>query len=412
MPIALASAVLFGASTPFAKLLLGTVDPWLMAGLLYLGAGLGLAAIHLSRAALGLSAVEAPLRRTDLPWLAAVVAAGGMAGPLLLMLGLARTNAASASLLLNLEGLATMGLAWVVFRENVDRRLLLGAFAILAGAVLLSWSGGFGPSWGALLIAGACLAWGVDNNLTRKLSSADPVQIAMVKGLVAGSVNLALALLQGAALPTPGTMLAAGVVGFLGYGVSLALFILGLRHLGTARTGAYFSLAPFVGAALAIVMLDEPLSARLLLAAGLMAIGLYLHLAEWHEHEHAHEPMEHEHRHVHDEHHRHAHAPGELVEEPHTHWHRHKPLMHRHPPLSPTCTTATGIEPRRSRASLTPAPTVPSMDASRSARALVAIGMRASAAAIHPVSTAPDRRPRWNSRVGSRSFFRALGPSA
>jgi drug/metabolite transporter (DMT)-like permease len=331
VPIALASAVLFGASTPFANLLLGTVDPWLMAGLLYLGAGLGLAAIHLSRATLGLSAVEAPLRRTDLPWLAAVVAAGGMAGPLLLMLGLARTNAASASLLLNLEGLATMGLAWVVFRENVDRRLLLGAFAILAGAVLLSWSGGFGPSWGALLIAGACLAWGVDNNLTRKLSSADPVQIAMVKGLVAGSVNLALALLQGAALPTPGTMLAVGVVGFLGYGVSLALFILGLRHLGTARTGAYFSLAPFVGAALAIVMLDEPLSARLLLAAGLLAIGLYLHLAEWHEHEHAHEPMEHEHRHVHDEHHRHAHAPGELVEEPHTHWHRHKPLMHRHP---------------------------------------------------------------------------------
>src|SRR5215217_1815117 len=183
VPIALASAVLFGASTPFAKLLLGTVDPWLMAGLLYLGAGLGLAAIHLSRAALRLPAAEAPLRRADLPWLAAVVAAGGMAGPLLLMLGLARTDTASASLLLNLEGLATMGLAWGVFRENVDRRLLLGAFAILSGAALLSWSGGVGLSWGALPIAGACLAWGVDNNLTRKLSSADPVRIAMVKGL-------------------------------------------------------------------------------------------------------------------------------------------------------------------------------------------------------------------------------------
>jgi drug/metabolite transporter (DMT)-like permease len=331
VPIALASAVLFGASTPFAKLLLGVIDPWLMAGLLYLGAGLGLAAIHLSRAVLQLPAVEAPLRRADLPWLVAVVAAGGMAGPLLLMLGLARTDAASASLLLNLEGLATMGLAWIVFRENVDRRLLLGAFAILAGAMLLSWSGGVGLSWGALLIAGACLAWGVDNNLTRKLSSADPVQIAMVKGLVAGSVNFALALLQGATLPTLGTAFAAGVVGFLGYGVSLALFILGLRHLGTARTGAYFSLAPFVGAALAIVMLGEPLSVRLLLAAGLMALGLYVHLAERHEHEHAHGPMEHEHRHMHDEHHQHEHEPGELVEEPHTHWHRHEPLAHRHP---------------------------------------------------------------------------------
>ena len=323
VPLALASAVLFGASTPFAKLLLGAVDPWLMAGLLYLGAGLGLFAIHLARAALRLPAAEAPLRRADLPWLAAVVLAGGMAGPLLLMFGLARTDAASASLLLNLEGLATMGLAWVAFRENVDRRLLLGALAILAGAVLLSWSGGIGLSRGALLIAAACLAWGVDNNLTRRLSSADPVRIAMVKGLVAGSVNLALALLQGAALPGPGAVLAAGIVGFLGYGVSLALFILGLRHLGTARTGAYFSLAPFVGAALAVTMLDEPLSARLLLAAGLMALGLWLHLAERHEHDHQHEPEEHEHRH--------AHVLGGLVEEPHTHRHRHAPLVHRHP---------------------------------------------------------------------------------
>jgi drug/metabolite transporter (DMT)-like permease len=219
----------------------------------------------------------------------------------------------------------------VAFRENVDRRLLLGALAILAGAALLSWSGGVGLSWGALLIAGACLAWGVDNNLTRKLSSADPVQIAMVKGLVAGSVNLALTLLQGAALPGPGAVLAAGVVGFLGYGVSLALFILGLRHLGTARTGAYFSLAPFVGAALAVAVLGEPTTARLLLAAGLMALGLWLHLAERHEHDHQHEPEEHEHRHAHDEHHRHAHVPGGLVEEPHTHRHRHEPLVHRHP---------------------------------------------------------------------------------
>ena len=331
VPLALASAALFGASTPFAKLLLGTVDPWLMAGLLYLGAGLGLFAIHLARAALRLPAAEAPLRRADLPWLAAVVLAGGMAGPLLLMFGLASTDAASASLLLNLEGLATMGLAWVAFRENVDRRLLLGALAILAGAALLSWSGGVGLSWGALLIAGACLAWGVDNNLTRKLSSADPVQIAMVKGLVAGSVNLALTLLQGAALPGPGAVLAAGVVGFLGYGVSLALFILGLRHLGTARTGAYFSLAPFVGAALAVAVLGEPTTARLLFAAGLMALGLWLHLAERHEHDHQHEPEEHEHRHAHDEHHRHAHVSGGLVEEPHTHRHRHEPLVHRHP---------------------------------------------------------------------------------
>jgi drug/metabolite transporter (DMT)-like permease len=331
IPLALASAVLFGASTPFAKLLLGAVDPWLMAGLLYIGAGLGLAVVHLSRSALRLPALDAPLRRPDMPWLAAVILFGGVLGPLLLMLGLARTEAAAASLLLNLEGLATMGIAWVVFREHVDRRLLLGAFAILAGAALLSWQGEASFQWSGLLITGACVCWGIDNNLTRKLSSSDPVQIAMLKGLIAGAVNLSLALWQGAALPPAGTVAAVGIVGFLGYGVSLALFVLGLRHLGTARTGAYFSLAPFIGALLSLTLLDEPLTVRLVAAGGFMGIGLWLHLTERHEHEHAHEAMEHEHRHAHDEHHQHAHGPDDPSGEPHSHWHRHKPLVHRHP---------------------------------------------------------------------------------
>lgn len=331
IPLALLSAVLFGASTPFAKLLLNAVDPWLLAGLLYLGAGLGLAAVHLSRAAMRLPAPEAPLRGMDVPWLGLVVLAGGVGGPLLLMLGLDRTDAASASLLLNLEGLATMGIAWLWFRENVDRRLLLGAFAIMAGAALLSWQGRAALDLGGLLIAGACLCWGIDNNLTRKLSSADPVQIAMLKGLVAGTVNLLLALAHGATLPRPDLALAASVIGFLGYGVSLVLFVLGLRYLGAARTGAYFSLAPFVGAVLAVAMLGEPISATLLTAAGLMGLGLWLHLAERHEHEHVHELLEHEHRHRHDEHHQHDHAPGVDPREPHTHWHQHKPMVHRHP---------------------------------------------------------------------------------
>ena len=329
--LAIASAVLFGASTPLAKLLLGAVDPWLMAGLLYLGAGVGLAVVHLSRSALRLPAVEAPLRRADVPWLAAVILTGGILGPLLLMLGLDRIDAAAASLLLNLEGLATMGIAWVVFRENVDRRLLLGAFAILAGAALLSWQDRAAFDWGGLLIAGACLCWGIDNNLTRKLSSSDPVQIAMLKGLVAGAVNLALALWQGAVMPPPGLVAAAAVVGFLGYGVSLALFVLGLRYLGAARTGAYFSLAPFVGASLAVIVLDEPLSAQLVIAGCLMGVGLWLHLSERHDHDHVHEMLEHEHRHRHDAHHQHAHAPTDPAGEPHTHRHVHRPLVHRHP---------------------------------------------------------------------------------
>lgn len=332
-PLALAAAALFGASTPFAKLLLGDVAPWLLAGLLYLGSGIGLGAIELMRGALRLGPREAPLRRGDLPWLAAVVLAGGVIAPVLLMAGLAQAEASAAALLLNLEGVFTLAIAWLVFRENVDRRIALGAFAILAGAALLSWrpGGGFVAASSALAIAGACLCWAIDNNLTRKLSAADPLQIAGAKGLVAGLVNLALALLQGSPWPGAGTALAAGAVGFLGYGVSLVLFVLALRHLGTARTAAYFSSAPFIGAVLAVALLGEPVTASLVIAAALMALGLWLHLAERHEHRHEHAPLTHEHRHSHDAHHRHRHGPQDPAGEPHTHRHTHARLVHRHP---------------------------------------------------------------------------------
>jgi drug/metabolite transporter (DMT)-like permease len=331
-PMALVSAALFGASTPLAKLLLGDgVDAWLLAGILYAGSGLGLGLWMLLRQFSDKAAREASLRATDLPWLAGAVLAGGVAGPVLLMVGLSHTAASSAALLLNLEGLATMAIAWLVFRENVDRRLLLGAAAILAGAVLLSWSGGpAGIGWGALAIAGACLAWGIDNNLTRKLSSADPVQITAIKGLAAGGVNLALALGRGAHLPSPALLGAGAVVGLFGYGFSLVLFVLALRHLGTARTGAYFSTAPFLGAALALALFHEPVTVQLVTAAALMAIGVWLHLSEAHEHEHAHEALDHSHRHVHDAHHQHVHDPGDPPGEPHSHPHRHAPMTHSH----------------------------------------------------------------------------------
>lgn len=332
-PLAIASAVLFGASTPFAKLLLGDgISPWLLAGLLYLGSGIGLSLVHFGRRFLGIAAAEAPLRRNDLPWLGLVVLSGGVIGPLLLMIGLATTAASTTALLLNLEGLATMAIAWLVFRENADRRLLIGAGAILAGALLLSWQGGpNGFGFGTLAIAGACLAWGIDNNLTRKLSAADPVQIALIKGWVAGVVNLTLALILGARLPAMSGLAGAAIVGFFGYGVSLVLFVLGLRYLGTARTGAYFSTAPFLGAVLAVLIFGDPMTARLLAAGVLMAVGLYFHLTEAHAHEHRHKTLDHEHRHVHDEHHQHQHGLEDPPGEPHTHWHRHAPLRHKHP---------------------------------------------------------------------------------
>lgn len=311
-------------------MLVGSVAPQLLAGLLYIGAGVGLALVQGGRAALGIPATEAPIRRHDLPLLTAVVLCGGLVAPLLLMLGLQRTSAASGSLLLNLEGLATMLIAWVVFRENVDRRLMLGALAIVAGAIILTWSGeGAHLDTGAALIAAACLAWGIDNNLTRKLSSADPVVIATIKGLAAGGANIAIALLLGASMPPLFVTGAAALVGFLGVGVSLVLFMLALRHLGAARTGAYFSLAPFIGALIAVALLAEPVTSQLVTAGLLMSVGLWLHLTERHEHEHVHHAMEHEHTHVHDDHHQHDHDG--CVTEPHSHRHRHATLHHTHP---------------------------------------------------------------------------------
>lgn len=324
---ALASAALFGASPPLAKILLGDISPWLLAGLLYLGSGLGLA---IARPLLPRD--ETALQRRDLPWLGGAILFGGVIGPVLLMFGLVQGAAGQSALLLNLESVLTLGIAWVVFRENVDRRLLIGAAAIVAGAVILSWPTALGTAsiTAALLVAGACLAWAIDNNLTRKVSGADPAQIAMLKGLIAGAVNTAIAFAAGAHLPGIGTIAAAGALGFFSYGLSLVAFIVALRHLGTARTGAYYALAPFIGAAASILLLAEPITLPFIAGGILMALGLWLHLTENHQHSHAHEELEHEHAHTHDEHHRHAHAPGSFSE-PHAHPHRHARLIHKHP---------------------------------------------------------------------------------
>lgn len=327
---ALAAAALFGASTPLAKLLVGEMAPLVLAGLLYLGSGIGLF-VWLAIRPGGERATNLSIR--EIPWLAGAIAAGGVAGPALLMYGLTRSDGATASLLLNLEGVFTAVIAWVVFRENVDRRIFLGMVAIVAGGVVLSWAEvpHAGGVMGPLLIAGACLAWGIDNNLTRRVSGGDAVTIAGLKGLVAGSANLALGLAQGGALPTAPIVASAAAVGLFGYGISLVLFVVALRHLGTARTGAYFSVAPFFGAAIALALLPETASAAFWLAAALMAAGVWLHLTERHEHEHVHEELEHSHEHVHDEHHRHGHAFAWDGREPHSHVHEHGGLRHSHP---------------------------------------------------------------------------------
>ena len=330
--IALGSALLFGLAMPFAKLWLGDMDPWLLAGLLYLGAGTGLGAQALLRRMRGRPAQETRLARADLPWLAAAIFMGGMAAPVLLMLGLALTSGAGGSLLLNLESIATIAIAAVVFREHVGLRIVAGAALIIAGAVALSWRGDvFSPDPGALLIMAACIAWGIDNNLTRRISAADPAQITMLRGLIAGGVNTGIALAMGAGLPAPSLLAGVLLTGFLGYGVSLVLFVMALRELGTARAIAYFSVSPFIGAAAAIPLLGDALTAQLLLAGALMGAGVWLSLGEQHHHLHTHEAHAHSHRHAHDDHHQHTHDEEVPHGEPHSHPHRHEPLTHAHP---------------------------------------------------------------------------------
>jgi drug/metabolite transporter (DMT)-like permease len=324
---ALAAAILFGIGTPLAKLLLNNVSPWMMAGLLYLGSGLGLWSYRILT-----RQPAARMARTEIPWFVGAIVSGGVIGPVLLMQGLVHTPASGASLLLNAEGVFTAGLAWFVFKENFDRRIALGMLSILFGAALLTWTSAlrFGETLPALAVLGACLAWAVDNNLTRKVALTDASWIAAVKGTTAGVVNLGLAFSLGSELPAWPLIASVMLLGLCAYGLSLVLFVVGLRHLGSARTGAYFSVAPFVGALLALAM-GEAFTWQLIAAGVLMAIGIWLHLSEQHEHLHHHEPMEHEHEHSHDLHHQHAHdqwvAPGTT----HSHRHRHDALTHSHP---------------------------------------------------------------------------------
>lgn len=331
---ALLAAATFGASTPFAKLLVGEIAPVTLAALLYLGSGIGLTLWFGLRAfRSGSHGGDARLQRPDVPWLLGAIFFGGIAGPALLMLGLSLTPASTASLLLNMEGVLTSLLAWFIFRENFDRRIFIGMLLIIAGGVVLGWEQrpAVGMPLGTVAIVAACLCWAIDNNLTRRISGSDAVQIAAIKGVAAGVVNLGIAWSLGLALPDAGPAALAGLVGFCGYGMSLVFFVMALRQLGTARTGAYFSIAPFVGAAVSLLMLGDTPGAGFWISSMLMGAGIWLHLTERHVHVHAHDPITHAHEHVHDEHHRHRHDADWDGSEPHVHAHTHEAQVHSHP---------------------------------------------------------------------------------
>lgn len=332
---ALMAAALFGASTPLAKLLLGETPPLMLAGLLYLGSGLGLLTIKLISGRIASSThvfnKEAVLKGHDYLWLAGATITGGVLGPILLLYGLTTSTASSVSLLLNLEGVLTVLISAWVFREAVAARIWVATLIMLLGGFILFYNPSATLSFntGLLAVLGACFMWGVDNNLTRKISAGDPMTIVMIKGLAAGSVSLMLAYVSGAELPEIFVLLSAMLLGLFSYGISLVLFVYALRHLGSARTSAHFSTAPFIGAAMAIILLNEPLGVTFIVVLLLMIGATYLVLTEQHKHGHIHEYLVHAHLHHHDEHHRHRHEGGEGTE-PHAHRHVHEPLAHAH----------------------------------------------------------------------------------
>jgi len=327
----LASSMLFGASTPLARALVGTMDPLWLAGALYAGSGAGLSLWLLVRRR---RRTDAPplIARADVPWLAAAILCGGILAPVAFAFGIRASTGATASLLLNLESVFTVALAWFLFGEHRNPRVVAGMALIVIACGLLG--GADSPSsatWqGAGFIALACLLWALDNNLTRKVAANDAVAIAAAKGIAGGVVNLALASLIAGAPPAASTLLATGTVGLAGYGVSLVLFVVGMRGLGVARASAYYALAPFIGVAVAFLALGEAAPPAFWPALVLMSAGVWLHLSERHVHEHTHAPLAHSHPHAHDAHHRHAHDSAWDGKEPHVHLHEHAPITHRH----------------------------------------------------------------------------------
>jgi len=326
----LGAAALFGLSAPFAKLLLSEADPLALAPLLYLGAGLGLLLGGVLRARR--SGREAPLRSADGWLLAAIILVGGVAAPLLLLTGLTRLSAVVGSLLLNLEAPLTILVAVGLFGEHLDRHAAAGAALVGVGAGILAYApGDMQADWtGVLAITLACLCWAADNNLTQRLSLRDPIAIARAKGFGAGIASLALALLAGASFPRPAVMAAGLLLGFVSYGLSVALAVWAMRSLGAARHSILFATAPFMGALAAVPMLGERFGPWEAAAGAVMAIGVIPLLIEAHEHWHAHPGTQHEHAHVHDEHHQHEHPKGWDGREPHSHAHEHAPLAHSH----------------------------------------------------------------------------------
>ncbi len=333
--IALIAALLFGASAPFAKVLLNEFKPLQLAGILYLGSGIGLLLIKMIQIkVLNLKNEEAKIERKEIKWLAGAVVFGGIIAPIILMIGLNKTQASTASLLLNFEAVSTTIIAMVFFKEHIGKRLWIAILLITIASIILSLdlSGNWGISLGCIGIILACILWGIDNNFTRNISLKDPFAIVIIKGLVAGSFSIILSIKFGYVFPEIKKIVFGLLLGFFSYGFSLILFIKALRNLGSARTSAFFGFAPFLGTIISIIIFKDKQNVLFYISLPIMITGAYLLLKEEHTHKHIHEEILHEHLHNHnDGHHEHTHEIDEEIENgKHSHKHTHEKKEHSH----------------------------------------------------------------------------------
>lgn len=332
---ALLAALLFGASAPLAKILLGQIDPVPLAAFLYLGSGTGLLAYQLIINIIEKEKKEeAPLSKKDFPWLLGAILFGGVVAPIILMTSLKITPASTAALLLNFEGVSTTLIALFFFKESIGKKVWIAVICITAASILLSWdfTNQWGFSLGALGVVGACVCWGIDNNFTRNISSKNPYTIVILKGFGAGTFSLMLTFLLKNHIPDIKVILLAMILGCFSYGFSIVLFVLAMRSLGSARTSAFFGTSPFIGTILAFLLYREIPGEMFITALPFMLLGTFFLLKEEHNHKHIHEHIIHEHRHCHnDNHHNHSHLSGEVPHSGyHSHVHEHEEMQHEH----------------------------------------------------------------------------------
>lgn len=339
--LALLAALLFGASAPFAKLLLSDFKPIQLAGVLYLGSGLGLLLFKvIHNRILKTSNLEANIKRNDVLWLIGAVISGGIMAPIILMFSLQKTPASTASLLLNFEPVSTTIIASIFFKEQINKKIWLSIILITFASIILSLdlSGKWGLSIGSIGIISACILWGLDNNFTRNISLKNPFVIVIVKGLFSGIFSISLSVILGYKIPDIDKIIYGLVLGFLSYGFSLLLFILALRNLGTSRTSAFFGFAPFLGTIISMLIFREIYNVLLYFSLPFMMLGAYLLLKERHMHLHVHAELIHGHIHKHDDlHHNHEHENENILQnEEHSHLHKHKKIEHIHKHLPDT----------------------------------------------------------------------------